>query len=133
MPFAVVDKAVMHMLRVAPMAVGVCLFSMMVGCSCGDGGSNGRRDGGPDSGEPDSGAVDAGVDAGTDAGQDGGRLPGRDLSTTFVTSGGVSASSPRYRLRFSVGAPQPMGEAEGAGGELGSRQRILLGPAATPR
>jgi hypothetical protein len=102
--------------------VASAFLGIAAACSCGDG-TGGPRDAGEDAGETDSGAVeDAGrSDAGRDAG--GG---GRDRSTAFVTGGGANASSPRYRLRFSVGAPLPAGEASGSG------RRILLGPAASP-
>lgn len=89
--------------------------------------------GGSDAGPPDSGQQDGGVDAGPDAGndRDAGRDageepdagPGRSGSTSVVqTSGGAVIRTPEYRLRVSVGAPQPVGSSRTA------THRVRVGP-----
>jgi hypothetical protein len=106
--------------RAVLLCIGMCAAIVAAGCNCGN--DPGERDAGADGGgTTDAGPADGGGDAGRDAGQ-----AGEDRSSSFVSGGGASASSLRYRLRYSVGAPQPAGEAGGSGG------RIVLGPAASP-
>jgi hypothetical protein len=80
--------------------------------------------GGADSGGVDGGGVDGGgVDGG---GVDGGGVDGGGVPTgptgVVQTSGSAVIEGSGYRLRISVGAPQPMGEAEGGG------NRLVVGP-----
>jgi len=105
------------------------------GCDCGGDDAPPTRDAGPgDGGVTDAGGVDSGsdagpdagdVDAGTDAGVDAG--PDSVRETVFQTSGGGRASSSGYRLRLSVGAPQPMGRSSGGS------HRATTGPSAAGR
>ena len=93
----------------------------VVGSDGGDAGDGGVLDAGDagdlDSGMLDSGMLDAGVDAG-DAGPPDGGPPDANLPDTgptppresvSVTGGGIVENA-SYRLRISVGAPQPMGD-----------------------
>lgn len=86
-----------------------------VACDCGD--DPPARDAG---GPPDAGARDAGFDAG-------GTIPTAAGTSVFQSSGGGETSSPSYRLRLSVGGPQPIGEAESA------TRMVVTGPAASGR
>lgn len=94
-------------------------------CTDFDGYSFGPRDGGGggDGGTPDAGP---GNDAGFDAGPDydagpidaGGFDAGAMVipSTNFAqTSGGGNTSSTSYRMRVTIGAPQPMGTTSSTG------------------
>jgi hypothetical protein len=83
-----------------------------------DGGGIGG-DGGEDGGLPDGSIVDAAVDAQVDSGFDAGpRIP----TGVVQTSGGALITTPQYRLRISVGAPQPVGDVES------SAHRLRVGP-----
>jgi hypothetical protein len=65
------------------------------------------------------------MDAGFDAGD---MPPGPSGPTSvFQSSGGGTAESPSFRLRLSVGAPQPIGQAESA------TQMVVTGPSASGR
>ena len=108
------------------------LAVLAAGCSC-DGPSP-MRDGGADAAvTSDAGPADAGQDAGpADAGPvDAGAADGGDAGTAqrartivFQTAAGGTASGPGHVVRFSVGAPQPMGRT------AGGSSRALLGPGA---
>jgi len=74
-------------------------------------------------GTADHGDDDTSPDAGAEA--DAGR-PEPIGSRQLITSGGGVTGSPAFRLRVSLGAPQPAGSMEGAG------KRLTLGPAPTP-
>jgi hypothetical protein len=105
--------------------------SAMSGCSCGEpvgsrdagpgGGDGGPVDGGPVDGGPQDGGPDGG---GSDAGP---MPPGSGTTGTFQSAGGGTATSAEHRLRFSIGAPQPMGTSTSADGIL------QAGPAAAGR
>jgi hypothetical protein len=85
----------------------------------------GILDGGDVDASTDAGPIDAGPDAPFDAGLDA-PLPDtgpRPPSTVVQTSGGAIISTPEYRLRISVGAPEPIGTA-GDG-----THRLRVGPA----
>jgi hypothetical protein len=112
-----------HQLRVFVVALGVVVAG--TGCSAindfgrfmfgdVDGGADdgGTADSGVDSGV-DSGGIDAGpdVDAGIDAGP-------RGPTSIVQTSGGAVIQTSEYRLRVSIGAPQPMGSASNSGNTL---------------
>ncbi len=95
-----------------------------IGCECG--GASGSRDGGrvvSDAGPRDAGPRDAGP---VDAGRDGGGGPPSGTATTFQSVGGGTAEGSGYRVRFGIGAPQPMGTSTSADGTA------RTGPAATP-
>ncbi|MBW2463436.1 MAG: hypothetical protein JRH11_17430 [Deltaproteobacteria bacterium] len=78
-----------------------------------------------DAGAGDTGVSDSGPDTGAaDSGADTGTLPTTERKITFRSSGGGASSSTGYRLRLSVGAPQPTGVASGSANEL------TTGPAA---
>ena len=114
---------------------------LTTGCSCGgpapmrDGGADAAvtSDAGPADAGQDAGPADAGQDAGpADAGPvDAGAADGGDAGTAerartivFQTAAGGTASGPGHVVRFSVGAPQPMGRT------TGGSSRALLGPGA---
>jgi len=104
--------------------------SAMSGCSCGEpvasrdagpgDGGGGPVDGGPQDGGPQDGGPDGGADAGP-------MPPGSGTTATFHSAGGGTATSTEHRLRFSIGAPQPMGTSTSADGTL------QAGPAAAGR
>ena len=109
----------------------VLMGSVSSGCSCSnddpvtvDAGPMVDGGGDPDAGPRDAGPGDAGDDAGSDAGP-GDAGPGvTTREITFQTSGGGESFSPGFRLRLSVGAPQPMGTASN------TNNRVITGPAA---
>jgi hypothetical protein len=115
-------------MRHAIAAVVSSLALASAGCNCGgpmerDAGPT-PADAGPADAGYDAGAIDAGLDAGAiDSGLDAGPPPARRTSV-FQTSAGGAASSPSYRGRFSIGAPQPAGSTAGVAG------RLTTGPAA---
>jgi hypothetical protein len=85
-------------------------------CDCGDDPPARDAGGRP----PDAGARDAGFDAG-------GTTQTAAGTSVFQSSGGGETSSASYRLRLSVGAPQPIGNAESA------TRMVVTGPAASGR
>jgi hypothetical protein len=85
-------------------------------CDCGDDPPARDAGGRP----PDAGARDAGFDAG-------GTTPSNAGTSIFPASGGGQTSSPSYRLRLTVGGPQPIGETESA------TRMVVTGPAASGR
>ncbi len=92
-----------------------------------DGGGNADAshvDGGHvDAGNLDAGNLDAGnVDAGPDSGVDGGPPPVRRPTGIIQTSGGALLMSSSYRLRITIGAPQPMGSGSDA------THHLVVGP-----
>lgn len=119
-------------------SIGIWLFALSIavagtGCSAindfgrfmfGDEADGGMGDAGPmvdgggqDSGMPDGGVQDGGMDdGGTDAG------PRPPPTGVIQTSGGAVIMNSEYRLRISVGAPQPMGSASD------SSHRLRVGP-----
>jgi hypothetical protein len=99
-------------------ALAFAMTCSVAACDCGD----------------DTSGADAGRDAGRDAARDAGRDSGRDsgppnrgTTTVFVPSAGGDVESPSYRLRVSVGAPQPMGSSSSPS------TRAVTGPAASGR
>lgn len=111
----------------------ICFIALALsGMGCGDDDARtadaGETDAGvTDAGPADSGAQDAGMrDAGSDedAGQDAGADAGAPTpgDTMVQTSGGAMITTSEYRLRISVGAPQP------AGSRSNSTHRLRLGP-----
>lgn len=82
----------------------------------------GMVDGGQrDSGTPDAGTRDGGqADGGGDAGADGGAEP--PPTGAVQTAGSAILENSEYRLRISVGAPQPAGSASD------SSHRLRVGP-----
>jgi hypothetical protein len=78
---------------------------------------SGPREAGPGDAGPDD-ALDAALDAAVDSGRT------RTRPTAFQSSGGGAASSASFHGRFSIGAPQPMGEVSS------STQRVTIGPSA---
>ena len=113
-----------HQLRVFVVALGVVVAGtgcsaindfgrFMFGDTDGGTGDGGMVDAGPDAG--DAGPVDAG-DAG-DAGVEIDAGP-RGPTSVVQTSGGAVIQTSEYRLRVSIGAPQPMGAASNSGNTL---------------
>jgi hypothetical protein len=94
--------------------LGLVVVLGIAACDCGD--DPPARD----AGAPDSGARDAGFDAG-------GTTPINAGTSIFPSSGGGEASSPSFRLRLTVGGPQPIGEAESPS------RMVVTGPTASGR
>ncbi len=85
-----------------------------------DGGGGAVTDGGTTDGG-DGGTIDGGVTDGgtTDGGVTDGGATGQPLHPgASLTGGSGTAASTHYRLRFSVGAPQPAGHTGGGSHQL---------------
>ncbi|MDF1564310.1 MAG: hypothetical protein P1V51_14770 [Deltaproteobacteria bacterium] len=97
--------------RLLPLLLAVVCLSA---CDCRGGG--GTPDGSvDDGGTTDGGGTDGGSSDG--GGSDGGEVTRRPTSLRLVGGGGEAGSADR-KLRLTIGAPQPMGEADGSGRSL---------------
>jgi len=98
---------------------GACVPACVIDGSCGPG-ADGGVDAGFDAGvDPvlDAGgdaSIDAGLDAGADAGSDAGMSAPR-MSMAYSSAGGGFAVNAGYRVRLSLGAPQPAGTMRSSG------------------